>query len=42
MNFDLINNDGAARRGCLTLAHGQVDTLATPGHGSDQAIWWAA
>ena len=28
MNFDLINNDGAARRGCLTLAHGQVDTPA--------------
>jgi len=26
MNFDLITTDGAARRGRLTLAHGQVDT----------------
>ena len=28
MNFDLITTDGAARRGRLTLAHGQVDTPA--------------
>lgn len=28
MKFDLINTDGAARRGRLTLAHGQVDTPA--------------
>ncbi len=26
MKFDLIANDGAARRGQLTLAHGEVDT----------------
>ena len=28
MKFDLITTDGAARRGRLTLAHGQVDTPA--------------
>lgn len=28
MNFDLITTDGAARRGRLTLAHGQIDTPA--------------
>ena len=28
MKFDLITTDGAARRGKLTLAHGQVDTPA--------------
>ena len=28
MNFDLITTDGAARRGRLSLAHGQVDTPA--------------
>jgi queuine tRNA-ribosyltransferase len=28
MNFELITQDGAARRGCLTLAHGQIDTPA--------------
>ncbi len=28
MNFELLNEDGAARRGCLTLAHGAVDTPA--------------
>lgn len=28
MNFDLITTDDAARRGRLTLAHGQVDTPA--------------
>ena len=28
MNFDLITTDGAARRGRLNLAHGQVDTPA--------------
>jgi len=28
MKFDLIANDGAARRGKLTLAHGEVDTPA--------------
>ena len=25
MKFDLITTDGAARRGRMTLAHGQVD-----------------
>ena len=28
MNFELLHQDGAARRGRLTLAHGQVDTPA--------------
>ncbi|MRD73696.1 tRNA guanosine(34) transglycosylase Tgt [Rhodocyclus tenuis] len=28
MHFDLITTDGAARRGLLTLAHGEVDTPA--------------
>ncbi len=28
MKFDLVTQDGAARRGRLTLAHGQVDTPA--------------
>ena len=28
MNFDLITTDGAARRGRMTLTHGQVDTPA--------------
>ena len=28
MNFTLLNNDGRARRGTLTLAHGQVETPA--------------
>ena len=28
MKFDLITTDGAARRGRMTLAHGQVDTPA--------------
>ena len=28
MNFTLIHNDGAARRGRLDLAHGTLDTPA--------------
>ena len=28
MKFDLLTTDGAARRGRMTLAHGQVDTPA--------------
>ncbi|SMB26277.1 queuine tRNA-ribosyltransferase (tRNA-guanine transglycosylase) (Guanine insertion enzyme) [Sterolibacterium denitrificans] len=28
MNFELLNQDGTARRGRITLAHGQVDTPA--------------
>ena len=28
MKFELLSNDGAARRGCLTLAHGVLDTPA--------------
>ena len=28
MKFDLLTNDGAARRGRMTVAHGQVDTPA--------------
>ena len=28
MKFELLTKDGAARRGCLTLAHGTVDTPA--------------
>ncbi len=28
MNFELLAQDGAARRGKLTLAHGSIDTPA--------------
>ena len=28
MKFEILSNDGAARRGCLTLAHGVLDTPA--------------
>jgi hypothetical protein len=29
MQFELLKTDGAARRGTLTLAHGQVQTLSS-------------